>query len=267
MIGLSDYCAELMKQDFNDVNGKNYVKAIFMIYLRSHNYEIDTDVSEVAKFIYRFYIDQPDIASKSSNLIIRGLRNYNYFDIVPYLNEILESWVKQGSGVISYDGTRVKTNIDTGLDVGQIDILNNVVNAVFEQHFNDIIRYDPSINNELVPAQEYYDAGELEKYLETLNKSRFRNRAFEKINYCACCDDADYSSLKALHINPNVSFNDPDNSIVFCNEHAKLYLDGDFKFLKNGKIKILKDSNLLDERMHLSRRFLDNYNRVFFDSD
>ena len=265
MMGLSDYCAELMKQDFNDVNGKNYVKAIFMIYLRSHNYEIDTDVSEVAKFIYRFYIDQPDIASKSSNLIIRGLRNYNYFDIVPYLNEILESWVKQGSGVISYDGTRVKTNIDAGLDVSQIDILNSVVNAVFEQHFNDIIKYDPSINNELVPAQEYYNAGELEKYLEALNKSRFRNRAFEKINYCACCDDADYSALKALHINPHISFNDPDNSIVFCDKHAKLYLNGYFRFLKNGKIRIDKYDSDLDDRMHLSRRYLDDYNRVFFE--
>ena len=267
MMGLSDYCAELMKQDFNDVNGKNYVKAIFMIFLKSHNYEIDTDISEVAKFIYRFYIDQPDIASKSSSLIIRGLRNYNYFDIVPYLNEILESWVKQGSGVISYDGTRVKTNVDTKLDASQVEILNSVTNAVFEQHFNDIIKYDPNIDNELTQAQEYYRAGDLNKYLEELNKSRFRNRAFEKINYCACCDDANYSNLKALHINPEVSFCDPDNSIVLCDDHANLYLQKYFRFYRNGKIDIIKDNEILDKRMHLSRRFLDDYNRIFFEQE
>lgn len=267
MKSLSDYCAELMKQDFNDVNGKNYVKAAFMIYLKYHNYVIDADINDLAKFVFRFYIDQPEIASKSSNLIIRGLRNYNYFDIVPYLNEILESWVRQGSGVISFDGIKVKTEIEADLDEDQIEILNNVSNAVFEQHFNDIVKYNPSINDEIAPAQELINDGNFDEYINVLNNGRFRNRAFEKINYCACCDDSDYSKLKALHINPHVSFYDSDNSIVLCDDHARLYLNKAFRFLKNGKIDIRENNELLDPRMHLSRRYLDKYNRVFFDSE
>ena len=264
MKNLSDYCAELMRQDFSDVSGKNYVKAAFMIFLKSHNYIIDTDINTLSKFIYRFYIDQPDIAAKSSNLIIRGLRNYNYFDLIPYLNEILDSWTKQGCGVISYDGTNVKANIAL-LDNEQVRILNDVTNAVFEQHFNDVIKYNPSIDEELVLAQKSFIHGDMDTYIKILNDGRFRNRAFEKINYCACCDDADYASLRALHINPCKSFYDPDNSIVLCEQHAKLYLSGNFRFSKSGKIILLKNNELLDKRMHLSRRFLDKANIQYFD--
>lgn len=47
---------------------------------------------------------------------------------------------------------------------------------------------------------------------------------------------------------------DPLNSIVLCKEHAKLYYENKFRFLKTGKIIIYENCVELDKRMHLSNK-------------
>ncbi len=261
----SDYCTELMRQDFSDVYGKNYAKVAIMLYLKYHSFQVETSVADVAKFVYRFFIDQPKIAAGSSNLIIKGLRNYTYHDLVPYVNEILLSWIAQGCGVLTLKDDKITTSC-VELSNNDIEILNSVVDVVLESRLDVNLKYNPDISPELKESETYVKNNDYGNYIKSLNVTRFRNRAFERIRYCACCDECDQAKLYALHINPEIDFTDVNNSIVLCEEHTDMYMKGMFKFYRNGKIKIISPNESLDPRMHLSRRYLDKYNIKYFES-
>lgn len=253
---LSDYCSELMKQSFNDSTGVNFTPIAIMFYLRKNNYYFGkTSIDDLLKYIYRFYVDNIDLAKSNSNVIVNNIDHYFYTDLKTYLNEQLNIWMKNGSGVLLYDGEYILINDDFELLTEKdIIMLNKILDSLMMRNFKKIIEYDECIKNELSLLK--YFTSNYESYTSLINNTRFINRAFEDLDYCVCCEETKKALLQPIHINLDEECYDADNSIIFCKEHAQLYFDGYFKFDTSGKIVILKKHNLLDKRMHLSMKVL-----------
>lgn len=252
----SDYCSELMKQSFSDSTGKNYTPLAIMFYLKENNYYFDErPIEDLVKYVYRFYTDNQNYAKSNSNVIISNIYHYNASDIKQYVFEQIKIWIQNGSGIISFDGLKIKINQEmSDLSENNIIMLNKIVDSLIVRNFGCNIHYDSNIDAEMETV-DWFSQNYLE-YISRLNKTRFINRAYEDLDYCVCCEETERSLLQPVHINRKLSQCDSNNSLVLCKEHAHLYFDGYFRFNKAGKILIYKQHPLLDKRMHLSHRIL-----------
>lgn len=252
----SDYCSELMKQSFTDTTGQNYTPLAIMFYLRENKYFFEErPFEDLIKYVYRFYTDNQRYAKNNSNVVISNIYHYSASDIRQYVFEQLKKWMQNGSGIVLFDGSKIMINQEmSNLSEANINMLNKIIDSLILRNFGCSIQYDSNIDNEM-KSVSYYSQNYFE-YIESLNKTRFINRAYEDLDYCVCCEETNRSLLQPIHINRTFAHSECANSLILCKEHARLYFEGYFKFNKFGKIVILKEHSLLDKRMHLSNRIV-----------
>ncbi len=262
---VSDYYSELMKQSFNDSVGINYTPFAIMLFLKENNYYFDKlPIENLCRFIYRFYADNSEYSKKNSSVLISNIEHYYAIDIKSYLLEQLNTWMKNGNEVLLTDGTYVYINpAMAALELKDIGMLDKIIDSLSLRNFKEVITYSTAIENKINSLNIHEIT--YEEYCEFVNFTKFKRRAFEDMNYCACCEEIDPRKLQSLHLDLRQNLDNPQNSIVLCDEHAKMYYLDYFRFNKNGRIIIKKDSQLLDRRMHLNARlviskkdFLDN---------
>lgn len=253
-----DYYTELMKQSFNDSVGINYTPYAIMLFLKENNYYFDKlPVEKLCRFIYRFYADNSHFSKKNSSVLISNIEHYYSVDIKEYSIEQLKTWMKNGNEVLLSDGTYVYINpAMTELESKDITMLDKIIDSLCLRNLKEVIDYSTAIEDVInnIDLQKF----SFEEYCEFVNSTKFKKRAFEEMNYCACCEEIDKKKLQCLHLDLKHNLDNPQNSIILCNEHAKMYYLDYFRFNKNGRIIIKKDSQLLDRRMHLNTRLVDS---------
>ena len=249
---ITDYYSELMKQSFSDSKGKNYTPLAFMLFLKKHNFYFEKiSIDELTSFVYRFYIDNLSFARQNSNLLIKNCSKYCRKDIRPYIYEQLYVWAKNGNGVLYFDETSIYVNsVFNNLTPTEIIMLKTVFDGISQKNFGAKIDYNDSIQG--LFSEISINNLTFEEYVKLINNSKFKGRAFECADYCVCCDDIDKANLQAIHIDFNRDLDNPNNSIILCREHARLYYENCFRFSSLGRIIIYKNDVFLDDRMHLS---------------
>lgn len=263
-MNISNYNAELMKQEFSDSVGFNYTKFGFILFLKKHKFIIPRkNVNEMFEFTYRFLIDNKDYTSLTSNVLIKNIDKYSLIDLKPLFEESLKSWISIGNGILMYDGETILTNPNLILSKEDLLMLDKVVDLISLKNFKKIIVYSDSLEADALIVSNNLD--NFEKYIYSMIHSRFKNRGSEIMDYCCCCENVDKNSLVLIHINFNGDLSDSKNLIVMCKEHAELYFNSYFRFYKTGKIHILKNHCALDKRMHISKKVMKTRNLCFFD--
>lgn len=251
-MNIQDYYSELMNQSFVDSIGVNFTNYALMLFLKRNNYAFKSTLSEITKYIYRFYIDNPNLSKLNSNIVIRNINKYSPIDIKDYVEETIDVWIKNGNGILQFNQKEKVVFIeDASIIDEKKELLNTVIDAICLKYNDTVISYNPDITKDIAGLLfSNYDDKFL--FIEELNNTRYSNRAFEECKYCVCCEDVNNDNLVAVPIDPEKRLSDENNSIILCKEHAKLYLDNYFRFSNKGKIIIFKHHYLLDNRMHLS---------------
>lgn len=252
---ISDYYSELMKQSFNDSKGYNYTPLAIMLFLKANRFYFKTDLYILSQYIYRFYADNSIFAKQSSSVILKNINHYYVIDLTEYIREQLMIWMRNGNGVICFDGENVYIDESfSNLEESEISLLSKVIETMCIRKLDQMIEYDPSLPIYLKKTN--INQMSYEKYIELLNKTNFPKRAFEEINYCPCCEETNMNELQPTHLKFDSDLDDPNNSIVLCKEHSKLYFNKFFVFDKNGKINIIIKDFALDNRMHLNSKLV-----------
>ena len=258
---ISDYYSELMKQSFNDSVGINYTPYDIMLYLKENKYFIKNEpLDSLCRFIYRFYADNPEYSKKNSSVLISNISHYYASDLKEYVIEQLKTWMKNGNEVLLTDGTFLTINPTmSSLEDKEILMLDKIVDSLSVRNFKKVILYSSLIEKEILKIN--HDNLSFDDYCEIVNKTKFKKRAFEDINYCACCEEINLNNLQAIHLDFSKGLDDPENSIVLCKSHARLYYEGYFRFSKTGRIIIYRNSIDLDKRMHLNNKLTVSKNK------
>lgn len=251
---VSDFYAELMKQTFSDSIGVNYTPYVIMLYLKKKRYNLKNDpIDNLCRYVYRFYSDNKSLAIENSNVLITNIEHYYPNDLKQYILEQMNNWMKNGNGVLITDGTFLMINPNfIELTEKDIVMLDKVVDSLSFRNFKKVLNYSSDIDSKICDID--ISKCTYETYKKEIEKTKFVKRAFEDINYCACCDESDLKKLQAIHLKFTEGLDDPLNSIVLCNEHAKMYFEGKFRFSKSGKIIIYEENCDLDKRMHLNNK-------------
>ncbi len=263
---ISDYYSELMKQSFNDSVGINYTPYAIMLFLKENKYVFDKlPIEKLCRFIYRFYADNEQFSKMNSSVLISNIDHYYAIDLKEYLVEQLNTWMKNGNGVLLTDGTYVYISSAIAvLELNDFAVLDKIINSLSLRNFKEIVDYSTKIENEInnINVQEIT----FEKYCAFVNSTKFKKRAFEDMNYCACCEEIDQRKLQTIHLDLKHDLDNPQNSIVLCYEHAKMYYSNYFRFNKNGRIIIKIENQELDKRMHLNSKLV-NSKKDFLDGN
>lgn len=264
---ISDFYSELMKQSFNDSAGTNYTPYIIMLYLKENRYYIKNDpLDNLCRFIYRFYADNKDYSKKNSSVLISNITHYYSSDLKQYVIEQLNIWINNGNEVLLTDGTFLMINpYMPVLSDKEILMLDKIIDSLSVRNFKKLISYSTLIEDKILSID--YPNLSFEEYCNLVNSTKFKKRAFEDMNYCACCEEINIDNLQAIHLDFIKELDNPLNSIVLCKEHAKLYYEGKFRFSKTGKIIIYDESYDLDKRMHLNKKLTISKNKYLIECE
>lgn len=203
---------------------------------------------DVLEFIYRTYIDNPEVASRNSNIMIRNIGKYGLSDISGVLEEALYEWKADApNDILSYDSKWIYLDVDI-TEQGLVSSIKTVINMLYKKYFKCDI---------LFPQELSYDILSKDTNLDEFGKSVYRNRVLEDMQYCPLCEETLLSNLFAVHIVPSNKCKDSedlstkDNGILMCREHAEAYLSGEFSFNDLGFVCNCS-SSVANEKMHLS---------------
>ena len=243
-----------MKQSFNDSVGINYTPYAIMLYLKEKEYSLPKEpLDNLCRYIFRFYSDNLVLAKENSNVLISNINHYYYSDLKDYLLDQLNTWMKNGNNVLLTDGSFLMINPELSpLLEKEIVMVDKIIDSLSIRNFKRVIHYSPKI--QIDEDKINYKTCSYETYKNEINKTNFVRRAFEDMNYCACCEEVDPKLLQSIHLNLTNNLDDPLNSIVLCDQHAKIYYENRFRFSKTGKIIIYDKTCGLDRRMHLNSK-------------
>lgn len=250
---IQDYYAEFMKQNFEDAKGKNYTPYVFMLFLQSKNFYFqDLPLMDLVSFVYRFYRDNLNYGSTNGNIYIANISKYMPYQIRNYVLDQLLLWQKNGNGVFCFNDNHLFVN-DSFSDMSESEktMLTKVLESISLRNFKSIVKYSDKLESSL--SSLAVGVVPFEQYCQSVNSTHFKARAFECSDYCVCCEETRKEQLQAVHLvfEPHLMCN-PNNSIILCKTHAKLYYEGKFYFDEYGKIVILEQDVDLDKRMHLA---------------
>lgn len=206
--------------------------------------------SEVLRFIYQTYIDNPEIALRNSNLAIRNIGRYGLEDISNALEEALCDWADDSvNGILTYDTKYIYLDIDDSQGT-LVASTTTVLKMLYAKYFKLKILTPTTLTVEDV-------ADDLN--LELFGKGRYRNRVLEDMQYCPLCEETDLDNLYAVHIvhNKNHEVDDSsylkENGLIMCREHAEAYNKGLFSFSATGFVS-WSCTDLVNTKMRLSFR-------------
>ena len=84
---------EIMSLNVPNVSQKDVTKILILFYLiEYHKINCTIDIRNVSKYIYEFYIDNPDISKYNPNSVIRNINKYNIEDIIQITRIALYDW-------------------------------------------------------------------------------------------------------------------------------------------------------------------------------
>lgn len=256
---------EVMSQNVDASIGEDYTRLAFnFLFIKDDIFNNKIYLKRIDEFVYRFYIDNDNLAKVNPSPLIRNIKHYKPDDLYNYCYEQLLIWKKDKKSLLSCN----KEFVEISSEIDNNNEFKNkykfVTKMMFIKFLKKEIWYDDDIESKL---DENFN---IEQYLSYMKDSRERNRMFEEINYCPLCEETDEKKLNTIHIE---SYNkckknelvDKNNMLLLCDEHCKEYLDNRFQFLDNGYIKIIEPNSNLDKRMHLGIELLNGDRKKYIE--
>ena len=178
---ISDLCAELMKQNFTSVFGKNYSKLAIALFLKKNNFQIkETSMLRFCKFLYRFYRDNKDFCVSSNYVIVKNIEQYMPEDVLMVAKTELNEWVLNGQNVLLFSDETIYTNPSLKLKESDLSMANTLLSALIVQNFGSQIEYEESVKI----SQEDVPISNFEEYISFIKSTKLFSRGFESLNYC-----------------------------------------------------------------------------------
>ena len=238
---------EIMSLKVPNVIQKDVTKILILFYLiESKKLNVIINIKSISKYIYEFYIDNSNVSKYNSNSVIRNINKYNIEDIIQIVRVALYDWKNDYSnGCLSFDENDIFVEVN---DVNDKTYSTSMMIAkmLYKKATNEEWNYSPDLDE--LKQLDYYD-------LDYLNNTRLKNRVFEDIDYCCCCDKTD--NLFIINILDDLNMIDnPYNYVTVCFEHYKLFCNNYYKFKFNGQIEVLKEHPLLNNNMHISQKIM-----------
>lgn len=204
---------------------------------------------EIETAVYRYYVDNPTIASRHPRIEIRNLAKHGISVIKEELKSALDTWTEESTeGVLYSDLTYIHLKIDDADYSADAEYLWMVLEELFKKTYHmEFPTLQPILGEDTD--------------LNVFGQGAYRNHVMEEIQYCVCCDEYDSKRLYAVHILPDelsedrVSRESISNGLIMCYEHAQEYLHKRFYFNSAGRIENLS-SSLVHRNMRLSQRVL-----------
>ena len=240
---------EIMSLKIPNVIQKDITKVLILFYLIEYKkFNIIINIKEISKYVYEFYIDNPNISKYNPNSIIRNINKYNVEDIHQFVRMALYDWKSDYSnGCLSFNDNEIFVEIND-IDDKLFATSTMIAKMLYRKATKDDFDYSP----------ELFELKQLDSYeLEYLNNTRLKNRVLEDMNYCCCCDKVEELFIVNISDDCNL-INNPYNYITVCYNHYKLFCEKYYKFEINGKIKIFKPHSLLNNSMHISQKLMKN---------
>lgn len=257
MIDISKYCNEFINQPLTDAFGTNYTSYAIMLFIKNNDfYFCKKRINDLYKFVFRFYVDNCAHIEKNK-IVLSKFTNRDYISIKEHIDTILSIWIKFGKDVLQIKDDYLNINslyIEISKDDKQL--LLEVIKAISNKIFGKIIFYDNKIDESINRIN--VDKLNFESYCNLINNTNFFKNVYEEIDYCVCCDECDKTKLQPTHIDFHNHLDNPNNSYMFCKEHARMYYENKFIFDKRGRIIIKKQESKLDKRMHLDMEIVKN---------
>lgn len=205
--------------------------------------------SDIMEYIYRVYSDYEDLRNVHPDARIRNIKRYGIPDVKYLLDDALKIWQEYAANnVLVYDERYIyiRDVEDSGVELAKLT--KQICDMLARKYFSLDIRE---------PLELKYQICEDDSDLEVFGTSLFRNRVFEDIQYCPLCEEIDTEKLRVVHILParlcssTDELIDKNNGLIFCQDHAKEYVQGCFRFEENGFVRNI-NSTTVNEKMHLA---------------
>ncbi len=235
---------EIMSLKIPNLLHKDLSKILLIFYLVKENgFNKEISILNFNKYVYRFYIDNPKLAEMHPSVIVNSLSHYGVKDLILFTKQALEEWKNDfNDGCLSYNESYFKVLVND-IDDEKIKYTLDIANMLYMKATGYQFDYSEEI--------EKFDKYEL----DSINKSRLKNRVYEDMQYCVCCDYL--YDLNIVNISNNLDFlNDKYNYVTVCKKHYELFINGYFSFNSYGYINIIKPNKFLNSKMHISNSIL-----------
>lgn len=239
---------EIMSIKTPNLLHKDLSKILLIFYiLKENGFNKENSIVHLNEYIYRFYIDNPDLAKLHPSVIVNSISHYGIKDLIPFTKQALEEWKNDfNDGCLSYNDMYFSVSIND-MDEDTLKYTYNVAQMLYTKATGKNFDY----TDEIEKIEEYN--------LEIINNSRMKNRVLEDIQYCVCCDEL--NDLYIINISNNEEYlTNKFNYVPVCKKHYELFKQGYYNFNTNGYINIIKTSEILHNKMHISNSVL-NENR------
>ena len=240
---------EIMSLRVSNLSQKDITKILILFYLIEYKkFNTIINIKDIAKYIYEFYIDNPNISKHNPNSVIRNINKYNIEDVFQIVRIALYDWKTDYSdGCLSFTENEVFVEIDN-IDDRFYATSILIAKMLYKKATMDDFNYSPNL----------LELNQINSYnLDYLNNTRLKNRVLEDMDYCCCCDNTEKLFIVNISDN-NDMINNPYNYVTVCYEHYKLFCEKYYRFESNGQIKIFKEHPLLNSNMHISQKIMKN---------
>lgn len=226
---------------------KDITKILILLYIVTNKLLNNIiKVEDVNKYIYSFYIDNPEISKMNNNSIIRNIEKYNSDDLCQITRLALYEWKNDfNEGCLNFNENEIIVKVDN-VSPKLYESSFMIAKMLYKKATNQDFTYNPNLI-ELDNVNEYN--------LDKLNSTRLKNRVLQNVNYCCCCDATDNLFIINISNDPK-KINNPNNYITVCKAHYELFKRKYYRFNEYGQIQIFKQHKLLNKRMHISLKIL-----------
>lgn len=238
---------EIMSLKVSYMLNKDITKILILIYIANNKlFNKNIKFEEIERYVYEFYIDNPNISKENNNSIIRNINKYNIEDLYSIIKNALYEWKNDyPHGCLNFNNNELYVSVDDVSDE-TYNYSMMVAKMLYRKATNKEFNYSANIDS-LTYINSYN--------LDLINSTRLVNRVLEDINYCCCCDALD--DLYIINLSDSIKeINNPLNYITVCKKHYDLFKQKYYIFDKAGNIEILKPDKSLNCNMHLSYKVM-----------
>lgn len=216
-------------------------------------------IKEIAKYVYRYYIANMDIAKHNFNIIVRNINKYGVDDLMPVVISSINQWIREqkNDSILLFDNY-IKLNLNS-YDENTLKLTRTIAKTLFQKYYKKQLN-EPTNYSEILTLNDYD--------LESFGSSSIKQLIFEDIQYCPLTEETNINNLFVVHLFSKedganeLEFLNKDNLMLFSKNVALDYINKKFYFDEFGRV-INVSSDIVNNKMRLSINLMTNERKNF----
>ena len=216
-------------------------------------------IKEIAKYVYRYYISNMEIAKHNFNIIVRNINKYGIEDLIPVVISSINQWIReQKNNSITLFDNYIKLNLES-YDSETLKLTRTIAKTLFQKYYKTQLKELTDYSNVLLLND--YD-------INTFGKSELKQLIFEDIQYCPLSEETNVDNLYVVHLFSkedganDLEFLNKDNLMLLSEKVAKDYINKKFYFDEFGRVVNISSENV-SNKMRLSINLMTNERKNF----